>query len=363
MRLGARGLSRLGLATALAMGGCGGSAPAPTPANDNAGSTSAGGPEPVPGGDPAGFEVHEWGVVDVPASGSTEVGAGPGQPGAIFDEHRPVRKPVLYFHVDPGGTPPTIDVSARIPGGSLIEHWPASSDWPATSISSDGVSWRGMSLGACVRPASVTRGPVAREATICAAPDGYCEVNDLPGYETADASCLQAGGFEARLLFYRGAVPTPALPLSVTRDPSGRYSLRASDPGGSAILFVRDGRGISLPWPAPGTDVGLPDAFSESLDGEALARSMASIVSAAGLTTDEADAFMRAWSEAFFQSRWSGPTRDLPERSARRLTQAPAPILLYVMPESTVSRVAELTITPAPRALRRVMVVRVELSR
>jgi len=188
-------------------------------------------------------------------------------------------------------------------------------------------------------------------------------VNDLPGYETADASCVHAGGFEARLLFYRGAVPTPALPLRVDRDANGVLSFAASDAGGSEILFVRGGRGISLPWPAPGVAQALPDVFAESYDGEALARSMAAMVTRAGLSSDEADAFMRAWSESFFQSRWGGATRDLPERSARRLTQAPAPILLYVMPEATVSRVAELTISPAPRTLRRVMVVRVELPR
>jgi len=298
----------------------------------------------------------------VPAAGATEVGAGPGQPNPFPDDMRPVRKPVLYFHVDPGGTPPTVEVSARIPGGSLIEHWPAASDWSATSITADGVSWRGLSLGPCIGTTSVSRGPT-REATICGAPDGYCEVNDLPGYETADASCVHAGGFEARLLFYRGAVPTPTLPLRVGRDASGALSFATTPPVGSEGPFVRDGRRFALPWLAPGVPQTLPDAFSESFDGEALARTMAGMVSAAGLTSDESDAFMRAWSESFFQSRWSGATRDVPERSARRLTQTPAPILLYVMPEATVSRVAELTIAPSPRTLRRVMVVRVELPR
>ncbi len=340
--------------------GCGGGAPAAAPANDNSNGQSAGGPEPVSSAAAASFDVHEWGVVDVPAAGAAEVGAGPGQPNLFPDDLRPVRKPVLYFHVDPGGAPPTIDVAARIPGGSLIEHWPASGDWSATSITADGVSWRGLTLGACTRPAAVMRSP-AREAAVCGAPDGYCEVNDLAGYETADASCAHAGGFEARLLFYRGVVPAPTLPLRVSRDASGALSLAATEAGGSEVLFVRDGRGISIPWPASGSPQTLPDVFTESYDGEALARTMAAMVTRAGLSSDEADAFMRAWSEAFFQSRWSGATRD--ESSARRLTQTPAPILLYVMPEATVSRVAELTISPPPRTVRRVMVVRVELPR
>ncbi len=40
----------------------------------------------------------------------------------------------------------------------------------------------------------------------------------------------------------------------------------------------------------------------------------------------------------------------------------PPASLIYVMPESTVASVAELTLSPAPRTLRRVMVVRIELT-
>lgn len=83
----------------------------------------------------------------------------------------------------------------------------------------------------------------------------------------------------------------------------------------------------------------------------------------------ETDAFMAAWSEPFFQTPWQGAARDLsaresPARSARRGVVAPPEpraMILYVMPEASVPAVAELTITPAPRALRRVMVVRQEL--
>ncbi len=349
------------------------SSSASEPTNSNAG--EAPGPAPsAPSTPSAPFEVHEWGVVDVPLGGPSEVGAGPGQPSVDSSPH-PVRKPVVYFHLDPGASPLEVEVSARIPRGSVIEVWPNLTQWPGTTVEGDTLRWPSATLGACsvpLAPASA-RGLIPQEQRACDAPDGYCEIYDLPTYMTSDASCLTHGGVVARLLFYRGAVAQPSLPLTVARDAAGQLALSASEPSSAGVLYVAGGRGIELPWPAPGAEVGLPEVFSESFDGPALARVMAGMVSRAGLSGPETDAFMAAWSQDFFGTPWQGEsTRDLPEREparwpsgpgARRAAPPPAPVLLYVMPESTVSRVAELTITPAPRVLRRVMVVRVELAR
>jgi hypothetical protein len=106
-----------------------------------------------------------------------------------------------------------------------------------------------------------------------------------------------------------------------------------------------------------------------TLDGAALATRLSSMLVAAGLTQPEADAFLRAWSSPLFSVSWpanaAAATRDAPARRgpARSLTALPAPYVLYILPEASVPALAELTITPTPRVVRRVMVVRVELAR
>ena len=106
--------------------------------------------------------------------------------------------------------------------------------------------------------------------------------------------------------------------------------------------------------------------FSSSPDGPTKFHH-ASRLAAAGLTTSEVDAFLRAWAEPLFGTSWpldedQAARRDLSVRS-RRPIAGPPPTLIYVMPEATVSQLAELTITPTPRSVRRVMVVRVDLPR
>ncbi len=320
----------------------------------------------------APFEVHEWGVVDVPAYGATEVAGGAGRPRPDEQEHGQARKPVLYFHLDSGADPIEIEVGARIPGGRLHEHWPSEVLWHEVALTPEGVRWPRARLARCGSPlyeGERQPPPRSREAT-CDTPDSYCEINDLPLYLTTDASCLTYHDVDARLLFYRGSIGTPRLPIAVSRNAAGRTVLRADAPSGARMLYVVGGRGVELPWPAPGAEVAIPEALTESLDGGRLASSMARLVTEAGLTTEETGAFMRAWSESFFGVPWpiaaehDRPGRESPAGGAspmRHSTVLFRPVLLYVMPEATVSAVAELDITPAPRVIRRVMVVRVDL--
>lgn len=344
--------------------GCGSTTaelPPPSSSPESASTTTASDPAPAEAAPSPAFDVHEWGLVDVPASGPTEIGAGPGQP----DQPMSVRKPVIYVHTDEGTAPFSMDVVARFPSGELIEHWPTTSEWHATTTDAASVAWHGVSVGGCASSAGA-RGPILaqREARACAAIDGYCEVADLPGYVTNDATCLTADGFDATLLFYRGRTSQATLPLSVQRTGTST-TLSASVGGGADVLYVTGGRGVSLPWPAPGASTQLPTAFTESFDGPALARSLARRLIDAGLTSPEADAFLRAWAEPLFQTGWpegdASAVRDAPTRFRRMPSQPP--FVLYVMPESTVPALAELTITPTPRSVRRVMVVRVELAR
>lgn len=364
MRFHTRAPSRSPLAfLALALAACGAptSAPSSTPPA-SASSTPASEPgtpassstAPSPSAQPAPLEVHEWGVVDVVPGGVSEVGAGPGAPDVVTS----VRKPVVYFHLDPGASPLDVHVEAAIPGGALLEVVPPALGFPERA------RW-----DAHVAPCSATAPlgvPVAR--TACSAPDGYCEAFDLPTYETADASCVTTSDGEHRLLFYRGALPAASLPLVRQDAPTGARSLRAEQPASpdASVFYVVGGRGITLPWPAPGTSQTLPDAFSESLDGPALARALDAELQRAGLTASEAAAFLRAWSDTWFGAGSAGGVAagasEPSRRGSIRDLSAPRPFVLYVMPETTVPRVAELTITPPPRVVRRVMVVRLALD-
>jgi hypothetical protein len=352
--------------------GCGGGAtsqPTASSAATDPAATNANEAEAVPTPAPpppstaaSTFEVHEWGFVDVPQSGATELGAGPGQPST--DMPMTVRKPVVYVHADPGTTTPPLDVVARFPSGELLEVWPTRSEWPSTQSDVSSIHWTGLAIGPCDASASALA-TTQREARGCATLDGYCEVNDLPTYVTTDASCLAANGVSAPLLFYRGRTSTATLPLRVTDD-GATVHLESSALGGSSVLHVRDGVGSETAWPANGTSVTTP--AQRTLDGAALATRLSSMLVAAGLTQPEADAFLRAWSSPLFGVPWPASqagTRDEPARRgpARGLAPLPAPYVLYILPEASVPALAELTITPAPRVVRRVMVVRVELTR
>ncbi|MFO0712728.1 MAG: hypothetical protein U0353_22945 [Sandaracinus sp.] len=339
---------------AMAIAGCGHSSESPPPssapsANANGG-VSATPPPPEPESAAlAPIEVHEWGLVDIPRMGPAEIGTGPGRPVPMS-----VRKPVLYVHADPGAPPITIDVRVDMPHGEVLEVWPTSSEWPSTHVEPTSILWRGLTVSGC--EGAPTRGPLAaREATGCATADGYCEVNDLPGYVTSDASCLVANGTSASLLFYRGRATTVAVPLQIV----SAESVMSHTTGGSPILRFRSGHGSETPWPIPGPPATLaPD----TLDGDALAHRLHVLLMEAGLTSPEADAFLRAWSESMFGVPW-GAVRDAPSPSARRgrALAADPPVAIYILPETLVAPIAELTITPTPRVVRRVMVVRVEL--
>ena len=331
----------------------------PTNANEAAPTPTS----PPPSSTASAFEVHEWGFVDVPLTGPTEIGAGPGQPAP--DVPMIVRKPVIYVHADPGTTTPPLDVQARFPSGELLEVWPTQSEWPGTRSDAASIHWTGLTLAACDGSTGAAGfAPTQREARACATVDGYCEVNDLPTYATSDATCLVSNGVSAPLLFYRGRTSSATLPLRVT-DAGGTVRLESSADGGSSILHVRDWLGSETTWPARGASVTTP--AERTLDRNALASRLSSMLVAAGLTQPEADAFLRAWSTALFQVPWptSDVTRDVPARRgpSRALTAPPAPYLLYILPEASVPALAELTITPTPRTVRRVMVVRVELAR
>jgi hypothetical protein len=307
------------------------------------------------------YEVHEWGVVDVPVAGPLEIAAGPGAPSN--EPPRPVKKPVLYFHLDPGAAPLEVDVTARIPHGSMLEVWPDG------RLERDTIRWPHVRVGACPRGELPTAVTPQRESG-WPSRDGFHEVFDLPSYQTDDSACLTSGDTPARLLFYRGAVEQTRLPIELTRDGDGHVALRTSATNSSTIFLTKaGGGGTPLPWPSAASDGAVPlvQPTTAALDGVRLRDLLNAQIQSAGLTKSEAAAFLNAWSEPFFgvpaatkpTAATAGRDRTAPACAAQ--LEGPPASLIYVMPAASVNDVASLTLIPAPRVLRRVMVVRLEL--
>lgn len=306
---------------------------------------------PASGPRVAPYEVHEWGLVDVSAQG-IEVAAGPGRPSEP-DVPMPVRKPVLYFHRD-GTEPLEVTVTVRLPHGRLLEHWPLG------EATASELRWRGVRVGAegCgpsreaapERDRSPARAMPRRVA--CRSEDGICELPELPRYVSDDADCLDVGGVPARLLFYRGSATAVSLPLSLRAGPGLGVVVQGASPTASSVgtlMRIRrtsssDVRIARAEAPTAGATALLAKP-EQRVDVARERRLLAEALEARGLSPGEARAFVGAWSASLFEGE--GPSTDA---------------VVYVLPEADVASVAELGLTPAPRAIRRVMMVRVDAT-
>ncbi len=347
--------------------GCGGAASNTSVPSTDPG-TSLAAPDPAPGAieappGPVPFEVHEWGLLDVIAStGMAELAAGPGRPTPLAPPAPPapqppnpgppsypptVRKPVLYVHLGPGVETLDLAVEVELPGGRVLEHWPAS------RVDAGELRWDSVrvSRGSC---ASSTIPPAGARLEPCAAADGYCELHELASYRTSDADCLRVGADAGELLFYRGSYASVRLPVRVERLPNGRVAVTNQDaapiPGRVLRVVASHDRAgvlrttsIGAAAPAPGERIELASPTAP-VDAAAARAALASEIEAMGLTREEARTFLDAWSNELF-------TRP----SVRE-------VVLYWLPADAIDELAELRFSPAPSAVRRAMMVRVELS-
>lgn len=293
----------------------------------------------------APFVVHEWGLIDVFRDGEVEFGAGPGAPSTDPLDGAFVRKPVVYFHLDEGVSALDVRVDVQLEG-TLVESWPT-----LTRHEGNRFGWDA-SLSACRagEHSAATDLTVMTSRTTCRTWDGYCEVMDLPSYETADAACVDVGDDQGRLLFYRGLLmPGTSLPLSPEVS-SSALRIRTAETLPQHAYLVRNAQAFRLHPSA--NDPTLLEVDAEPCDGVA---SFTRDLLDAGLTEDEASAFMRAWSTSLFEG-------DLHSREGmrnmRRDEQQTTRTILYFLPREDIERLAPMQITPTPRHLERVMVVR-----
>ena len=322
---------------------------------------------PSPTDDPAATEparaayaLHEWGLIDVFADGRFELAAGPGQPTTRpwtpTDRQRPpsiqvdrpqVRKPVLYAHLLEGQQAVQFSLTVALTGGELFEHFPPAQATP------DGVQWVDVAVspGPCVGQVSYP----GREDPPCQGiPDDYCEVAELANYEAPDADCLTFGGQRLNHLFYRGAGNRPELPLEVAVGPGGDLRVTSVGPvvpGSLVRVSATPNRSfsISAAAPAAGQSVVVPTATRQNRSREPDAiNAFFEEPGRQGLTDGEAAAFRRAWESELF----GGGARRPHLRDA----------LLCWMPMEGIDALAHLELTPRPEVVRRVMLVRVELT-
>lgn len=308
------------------------------------------------------YDLHEWGLVTSSPRGF-EVGTGPGQR-VTPDEMLVVDKPVLYVHAN-AEFDLRVAVSPRS-GLQFAERWPVMADnrWDVR-----------------VTP-DTCRGTYPES---CSAPDGYCEVAELSLYETSDAACLRSQDQELPLLFYRlrqdGA--GPELPLRVdssnpelvtVRNESWRSGVGAlwrvtwtpgSGTHATRVAVPATGEGVSLSRPTSGGVNAARTALRADLSSH-------------GLSTEETEAFMRAWDQALFGAAAVSDRRSTDDEVADEpvavdeltdgipaIAGGPriADVLLYWLPMRDINALAGIDATPAPRNLRRALLVRIDLNR
>lgn len=151
---------------------------------------------------PAGYSLHEWGVVVVDESGASVHGPSPLCPDIID------AKPVIYLYADEEIGPVSVGISFA--SGSATEVWP---QVPLGSR----ISWNDL----IVRPGpcDLTPFPIPWEDDPWY--DGLCEACNLESCLVDDAACLvfnDAGGETvfSKLLFYTGTLPEYEPPLDAT---------------------------------------------------------------------------------------------------------------------------------------------------
>ncbi len=328
---------------------------------------------------PAGYSLHEWGVITSSALG-THVNAGPPrapQPVLV------VEKPVLYVHTE---EPLDLRVALELgPGYDLREIYPRPAglafDVHATP-------------GACAAPHAYPRGC---ETTS----DGICEVTELRRYETADAACLRVGEAELPLLFYRlGASAPQPLPVEV-RVEGPRVFARAR------VGEVQVYRITHAAGQVRAVGLLLGEAWTElpaaTVEWSSMAWTLEQSLLAAGLTSEERGAFRRAWWAELFGSQAASaaapervsasprqtaaetpegnrppiqeaqaaqdvteevedmeeydPESALMERSGRPSSTAPD-VLLYRLSDAQIDTIVRVRATPTPGALRRAFYIR-----
>ena len=300
-----------------------------------------------PAADPNRLVVHEWGTFTSVAGldGSAvewtplvssadlpcfvdKVSLGPktSLPGTVRME-----TPVLYFY---SAQDTVVDVRVRFKQGVITEWYPKADVSP---MKVDPNIIRNPDLVGRIEWGGVKVLPKAAE-TYPVEPGE----NHYYAARATDAAPLQVGGQREKLLFYRG-VGMFAPPLNASLADDGEVTIRAaSGKVGDVVLFENRNGVVSYQFlrvDAPNVKLAFPSSRN-GLDG--VRAGLVRLLVSHGLYAREAKAMVETWRDSWF------------EEGTR---------VFYIVPRATVDEILPLEISPAPAAIERVFVGRVEILR
>jgi hypothetical protein len=320
------------------------------------------------------FAIHEWGLFAVSTAQPSRASAATQTPNAVLRTERvndgfvgglggmgPASglKPVFYVHLDEGTNNARFDLDLGVPSSTLVERWPIGGALDGDAQRTR-AGWQGVVArrGPCVGATP----PPTWESPLCATRDHFCEAAEIPRYAGDRASCLTVGEEKSEVLFYRAeSISTAPLPLRLEHDGTAWKVARTGNAATDGPIFYIE---ASAPGATPSirqlgtTHIGVPLSAETgvSLTPADVRIALLAEATRRGLTRDEADAFVDAWSPAFFDRC----LRTGPEASGEvpaSLAQA-GRSLLYFAPEAAVDAMLPLTTTPRARSVARVFLVR-----
>ena len=240
--------------------------------------------------------------------------------------------PVLYFYAP---QPARLAVGVGFPKGLFTEWYPTASVKQSPSYANILKSPTGLGVASNILWPDVRVEP----GTTPSLPD-----EDKPSHYYAaratDAAPVRVGNQSEKFLFYRG-VASFDVPIAVTQVRDGlRVRNLGADPIPAVVIFTN--RGGKIGYRVAGTldretTFKLP-ALTASL--ASLRRDLAALLVEQGLYAKEAEAMVNTWRDTWF------------EEGTR---------VLYIVPKRAVDAVLPLTISPAPEAVSRAFVGRMDV--
>lgn len=291
--------------------------------------------------DPVPLTVHEWGTFTSIAGEDGHAiqwlpQGGPSDLPCFVERSRydikgsltgtvRMETPVLYFYA-PADVTVSVNVGFR---QGLITEW-----YPHAAVGADNWSWsrgdyRIAWSGVKVSPRAVAEFPIEP------APSHYYQARQT------DAAPLQVGSQKEGFLFYRGVGQFPP-PISATVGADGRTVVWASPETAVGDVILFENRNGVLSYAVQRASGGKLTLDRPVLDDETTApkKELVQLLLENGLYRKEAEAMVATWSDSWF------------EEGTR---------LFYIVPRATVDAIVPLNIVPAPAAVERVFVGRMEL--
>jgi hypothetical protein len=315
--------------------------------------------EAQPSPDPAGYDVHEWGLIRFEGGERAELATSslptpmipnktpPTPPTPLPPTLQPpvTRKPLIYFHPKAGFSDATaITATVQIAGGQLREVWPTPDNGPQPPHG-DSFTWTltiasDTSCGAGVAP-SLSAPPCTSLTD-----GGVCEAAEMAEYLADSPRCLKVFGKGqfAPVLLYNGYIKGGE-PVVLAAVAGGLKVTNATAHAIGPLLVQHDGVISRIERLDPSASVELSTAtpWLKPSDTDAPARLLEALqatLSKQGLTDRERDDFMRAWATLLKVGQ-------------------PWQVIGFYDP-AAIDAMVPLRLTPAPDDMRRVLAFTIE---